>query len=120
VVDDNRDAAATLATMLSLVGHDTRTAHDGLEALELAEAFRPEVVLLDIGLPRLNGYDTCQRIRAQPWGKDMFIIAVTGWGQEDDRRRSEQAGFDHHLVKPADFADLEKLLAAPRAARGPA
>jgi PAS domain S-box-containing protein len=111
VVDDNRDAAASLAMMLSLVGHDTRTAHDGLEALELAEAFRPDVILLDIGLPKLNGYDTCRRIREQPWGTEMFIVAVTGWGQEDARRRSQEAGFDHHLVKPVDFAALEKLLA---------
>jgi signal transduction histidine kinase/ActR/RegA family two-component response regulator len=111
VVDDNRDAAASLAMILSLVGHDTRTAQDGLEALELAEAFRPDVLLLDIGLPKLNGYDACRRIRAQPWGKDIFIVAVTGWGQEEDRRRSQEAGFNHHLVKPVDFGCLEKLLA---------
>ena len=82
VVDDNRDAAASLAMMLSLLGHDTRTAHDGLEAVELAEAFRPDVMLLDIGLPKLNGYDACRRIREQPWGQGMFIVAVTGWGQD--------------------------------------
>jgi DNA-binding response OmpR family regulator len=114
VVDDNRDAAASLAMMLSLRGHDTRTAHDGLEALELAEAFRPEVILLDIGLPKLNGYDTCRRIREQPWGKGMCIVAVTGWGQEDDRRRSQEAGFDEHMVKPVDVAALEQLLARSR------
>ncbi len=111
VVDDNRDSAASLAMMLSLVGHDTRTAHDGLEALELAEAFRPDVMLLDIGLPKLNGYDSCRRIRERPWGKNIFIVAVTGWGQEDDRRRSQQAGFDQHMVKPIDFDNLEKLMA---------
>jgi CheY-like chemotaxis protein/two-component sensor histidine kinase len=110
VVDDNRDSAASLAMMLSLVGHDTRTAHDGLAAVELAEAFRPDVVLLDIGLPNLNGYETCRRIRQQAWGKGIFIVAVTGWGQEDDRRRAQEAGFDKHLVKPVDFAILEKLL----------
>jgi PAS domain S-box-containing protein len=114
VVDDNRDAAASLAMMLSLVGHDTRIAHDGLQAVELAEAFRPDVLLLDIGLPKLNGYDACRRIRAQPRGKDIFIVAVTGWGQEDDRRRSQEAGFDEHIVKPVDFAVLEKLLAELR------
>jgi PAS domain S-box-containing protein len=111
VVDDNRDAAATLAMMLSLLGHDTRIAHDGLEALELAEAFRPDVVLLDIGLPKLNGYDACRRIRQQSWGKDTFIVAVTGWGQDEDRRRSQEAGFNGHLVKPIELAALEKLLA---------
>jgi PAS domain S-box-containing protein len=116
IVDDNRDAAASLGMMLALLGHDTRTAHDGLEALELAEAFRPDVMLLDIGLPRLNGYDTCRRIREQPWGKDIFIIAVTGWGQEADRRRSQEAGFDRHMVKPVDFEALEQLLAGLAAA----
>jgi PAS domain S-box-containing protein len=111
IVDDYRDGAASLGMMLSLVGHDIRTAHDGLQALELAEAFRPEVILLDIGLPKLNGYDTCRRLREQPWGKGMVIIALTGWGQEDDRRRSEQAGFDQHMVKPVDITALEILLA---------
>ena len=80
VVDDNRDAAASLAMMLSLLGHDARTAHDGLEAVELAEAFRPDVILLDIGLPKLNGYDACRRIREQPWGKGMIIVAADGLG----------------------------------------
>jgi CheY-like chemotaxis protein len=111
VVDDNRDAAASLAMMLSLDGHDTRTAQDGLEGLELAEAFRPEVILLDIGMPKLNGYDVCRRIREQPWGKGIFIVAVTGWGQEEDRRRSQEAGFDRHLVKPVDSVALAKVLA---------
>ena len=86
VVDDNRDAAASLAMMLSLLGHDTRMAHDGLEALEQAEAFRPDVILLDIGLPKLNGYDVCRRIRENPWGQGMIIVAATGWGQDEDRR----------------------------------
>ena len=111
VVDDNRDGAASMAMMLSLAGHQTRTAHDGLEAIELAEAFRPEVLLLDIGLPKLNGYDTCRRIREQPWGKEMFIVAVTGWGQDEDRRRSEESGFDRHVVKPISFEALQEILA---------
>jgi DNA-binding response OmpR family regulator len=111
------DAAASLGMMLSLRGHDARTAHDGLQAIELAEAFRPDVMLLDIGLPRLNGYDTCRRVREEPWGKGMFIIAVTGWGQENDRRRSREAGFDHHMVKPLDFAELEHVLAQVLSAR---
>jgi PAS domain S-box-containing protein len=111
VVDDNRDGAASLAMLLSLTGHDARTAHDGLEAVELAEAFRPEVIVLDIGLPKLNGYDACRRIREQAWGKTMVIIAATGWGQEEDRRRSTEAGFDAHLVKPVDLAALHGLVA---------
>jgi PAS domain S-box-containing protein len=111
VVDDNRDAAATLSMILTSDGHDTRTAHDGLVALELAESFRPEVVLLDIGLPKLNGYDTCHRLRERPWCKDVTIIAVTGWGQEGDRRRTNEVGFNLHMVKPIDIEALERLLA---------
>ena len=84
------------------MGNEIRTAHDGLEAVEAAEAFRPDVILLDIGLPKLNGYEACRRIREQPWGKDMVLVALTGWGQEEDRRRSEEAGFNHHMVKPVD------------------
>jgi PAS domain S-box-containing protein len=111
VVDDNRDAAASLSMMLALLGHDTRTAHDGLEALDVAAAFRPEIVLLDIGMPKLNGYDVARRIRQEPWGKDMVLLACTGWGQEQDRLRSEEAGFNAHLVKPVNLAVLEKILA---------
>jgi CheY-like chemotaxis protein len=111
VVDDNRDAAASLGVMLALQGHDTRTAHDGLDALELAEAFRPEVILLDLDLPKLSGDEACRRIRREPWGRSMVIVAVTGWGQEDDRIRCEQAGFDRHLVKPIDPEELVRLLA---------
>jgi PAS domain S-box-containing protein len=116
IVDDNRDGAASLGRMLSLLGHDTRTAHDGLEALELAEAFRPDVLLLDIGLPKLNGYDVCRRLRDRPWGRAALIVAVTGYGQEDDRRRAREAGFDQHLVKPVRFAALQGLLAGLPAA----
>jgi signal transduction histidine kinase len=111
IVDDNEDSALSLALMLQIMGHDTRTAHDGLAALAAAEEFRPEVVLLDIGLPRLNGYDVCRRLRGSAWGLKMVIIALTGWGQEDDKRRSKEAGFNFHMVKPIDPADLEKLLA---------
>jgi CheY-like chemotaxis protein len=110
VVDDNRDAATSLAMMLDLMGHETRTAHDGLEALEAAAAFRPDVVLLDIGMPRLNGYDTARRMRDQPWGRGVVLVALTGWGQEEDRRKSHEAGFDQHLTKPVDPAGLERLL----------
>jgi PAS domain S-box-containing protein len=111
VVDYNRDAAETLGMMLTLMGNDVRTASDGLAAVEAARDFRPDMILLDIGLPKLNGYDACRRIRQEPWSKGMVIVALTGWGQEEDRRRSLEAGFDHHLVKPIEVMTLEKLLA---------
>ena len=111
VVDDNKDSAKSLALLLKLRGHDTRTAHDGLEAVEVAKKFLPDVVLLDLGLPKLNGYDACRSIRAQPWGEGMVLIALTGWGQEEDKCRSKKAGFNFHLIKPVDLADLERLLA---------
>ncbi len=112
VVDDNADSAKSLAMLLKLGGHSIRTAHDGLEALAAAENYRPDVVLLDIGLPRLNGYDVARRIREQPWGSEMTLIALTGWGQDDDRQKSKDAGFDEHLVKPVEIASLKKILAA--------
>ncbi|MBX9582114.1 MAG: response regulator [Gemmataceae bacterium] len=115
VVDDNRDGAASLAMMLKLLGNETRTAHDGLEAVDVAAAFRPDVILLDVGMPKLNGYDACRRIRGQPWARGAVIVACTGWGQDEDRRRSAEAGFDHHLVKPVDPQALMKLLAGPPA-----
>ncbi len=111
VVDDNVDAASTLAMMLKLMGHEVRTAHDGLEAVDAATAFRPELILLDIGMPRLNGYDTCRRIREQAWGKQARILALTGWGQDEDKRRSKEAGFNGHLVKPVEPKVLVELLA---------
>jgi signal transduction histidine kinase/ActR/RegA family two-component response regulator len=111
IVDDNHDSAMSLGMMLDLMGNETRTAHDGLAAFEAAGTFRPDVILLDIGLPKLNGYDTCRRIREQPWGQAMVIVALTGWGQDEDRRRSKEAGFDHHLVKPVEADALAKLLA---------
>jgi len=110
VVDDNRDAASSLVLLLEIAGHKASHAHDGPSALEAAEKERPEVVLLDIGLPTLNGYEVCRRIRARPWGASVVLIALTGWGQEDDRRRSHEAGFDGHLVKPVEYADLMSLL----------
>jgi CheY-like chemotaxis protein len=110
VVDDNRDSVASLTLLLELDGHELCSAHDGLEAVAAAERFRPDVVLLDVGLPKLNGHDAARRIRAQPWGRDMSLFAVTGWGQDEDRRKSEEAGFDAHLVKPIDFRALKKLL----------
>ncbi|HVW00675.1 MAG TPA: ATP-binding protein [Planctomycetaceae bacterium] len=110
VVDDNRDAATSLALLLKLLGHEVQIAHDGVEGLEKAESFRPDVILLDIGMPRLNGYETARLIREKPWGGAVELIALTGWGQEDDRRKSHEAGFNTHLVKPVDVATLKKLL----------
>ena len=111
VVDDMRDNADSLAMLLKLDGNEVQTAYDGLAAVEAAERFRPDVVLLDIRMPKLNGFDACRRIREQPWGKSMMLIALTGWGQEEDQRRTEEAGFDSHLVKPVDPAALADLLA---------
>ena len=110
IVDDNRDSADSLAMLLEITGNKTYMAHDGIEALEAIERHRPQVVLLDIGLPKLDGHEVCRRIRSQPWGKDIIILALTGWGQEDDRRRSEEAGFNGHLVKPVDYDKLLELL----------
>ena len=112
VVDDERIAAASLGKLLTILGHEIRTAYDGLEAVGVAEAFRPDVVLLDIGLPKLNGYEVARTIRQQPWGQGMVLIALTGWGQEADRQRAREAGFDHHLVKPVDHTTLTQLLAS--------
>jgi CheY-like chemotaxis protein len=110
IVDDNKDSADSLALLLEITGNQTYMAHDGLEAVEAIEKHRPEVVLLDIGLPKLDGHEVCRRVREQPWGKDIVVIALTGWGQEDDRRKSEEAGFNGHLVKPVDYDKLLKLL----------
>jgi PAS domain S-box-containing protein len=110
VVDDNRDAATSLAMMLEFMGNETRSSYDGLEALDTAEEFRPDIILLDIGMPKMNGHEACRRIRRQTWGKDVVLVAITGWGQEDDRRRSREAGFDFHVVKPVESAALEELL----------
>jgi DNA-binding response OmpR family regulator len=110
IVDDNRDSAASLAMLLDLAGYETFLAHDGLEAVAAAERFRPDVILLDLGLPKLNGFDAARRIRNEVWGKTMRLIALTGWGQEDDRRRSSESGFDAHIVKPVDLGALMSLL----------
>jgi CheY-like chemotaxis protein len=112
IVDDNRDSAESLAMLMEITGNQTYLAHDGVEAVAAVEKYRPEVVLLDIGLPELNGYEVCRRVREKPWGKDIVVIALTGWGQEDDRRRSEEAGFNGHLVKPVDYDKLLDLLAS--------
>ncbi len=110
VVDDNLDSAQSLAALLEWKGHDTRKAYDGEDALEAADAFRPEVVLLDLGLPKLNGYQVCRRLRAQSWGTSMTIICVSGWGHKEDLALSKDAGFDAHLVKPVNVVALMKLV----------
>jgi PAS domain S-box-containing protein len=112
IVDDNKDAAEWLATLLSLSGHETHVAHDGVEAVKAAERLRPDAVLLDIGLPRIDGYEVCRRMRQQPWGRDLMIVALTGWGQDEDRQKSREAGFNTHLVKPVDDEVLLNLLAS--------
>jgi len=111
IADDNHDAAVSLSMLLQSLGHDTRIVHDGIEALEEAELFRPEVVLLDIGMPRLNGYETARRIRSRAWAAHTQIVAVTGWGQETDRHRAREAGFHRHLVKPVDLDALIDIMA---------
>ncbi|MBC8119390.1 MAG: PAS domain S-box protein [Burkholderiaceae bacterium] len=123
IADDNEDAAASLAMMLNIMGNDARTAPDGLAALDVGAGFSPEIVLLDIGMPKLNGYDAARRIREQPWGAGIMLVALTGLSQDHDRRLSHEAGFDFHLVKPVEPVALEKLLAivpeAPLAAAAP-
>jgi CheY-like chemotaxis protein len=112
VVDDNADALSTLSMLVKIMGHDVFEARDGAEAVRLAEQHRPDVVLMDIGMPNLNGYDAAKQIRAESWGRDMVLVATTGWGQDEDRQRTRAAGFDQHLVKPVDHAALQAILEA--------
>ena len=114
VVDDNRDAAESLGTVLELLGAQVRLAHAGPEAIEAVAAYRPSVVLLDLGMPGMDGYEVARRLRARQGGAPLSIVALTGWGQDEDRRRTLEAGFDHHLVKPADIEQLQSLLASLR------
>ena len=111
VVDDNEDAASTLAMLLQLTGNEVHTACDGLEAVKAVADLQPDVVLMDIGMPKLNGYDAARRIRGHASGKDTFLIALSGWGQEEDKVRSANAGFNAHITKPVDVSTLNKLLA---------
>jgi CheY-like chemotaxis protein len=110
VVDDDRDAVDMLKMLLEMNGGLTHVAYDGAEAVKLAEQLRPDVVLLDIGMPVLDGYEVARRIRSEPWGANMFLVAISGWGQAEDRNRTRAAGFDHHLVKPADISTIQTLL----------
>ena len=121
VVDDNRDAAMTLAALLQQAGHNTEVAYDGRQAILMAATSTPEVVVLDLGMPGMNGYDVCRRLRAEPWAAGMRIIALTGWGQEADKRKSRAAGFDYHLVKPVtteELLDAFETVPAPHAGGG--
>jgi PAS domain S-box-containing protein len=118
VVDDNRDAADSLAMLLRMLGHEVQTAGDGVEAVQAAAAFRSDFVILDIGLPRMDGYEAARRIREEARGREIVLVALTGWGQEDDRRRSHEAGFDHHLTKPVALSSLQELLAVNGVAGG--
>lgn len=114
VVDDDRGAADSLAALLSARGRTVHCAYGSEEALEAASSLRPDVIVLDIGMPRLNGYEVCRRLRSHPSTSHSLIVAVTGWGDAEDRRRGEAAGFDHHLVKPVDGAVLDELLQGKR------
>jgi two-component system CheB/CheR fusion protein len=112
VVDDSEDTAESLATLLSVAGHKVRTALDGEAALKAAQEFRPEAVLLDIGLPGMDGYTVARQLRQLPGLEKALLVAITGYGREEDRQHSREAGFDHHLVKPVDLKQLRELLAA--------
>ena len=109
VVDDNVDAAESMGMILSAF-HEVRTAHDGEQALEIGDEFHPDAIVLDIGMPRMDGYELAQHIRRAPWGRKIVLIACTGWGQPDDRRRSQEAGIDHHMVKPVSAREMLQLL----------
>jgi DNA-binding response OmpR family regulator len=112
VVDDNRDFAASLAMILRDMGNEVRVEYDGLEGLSAAEAFQPTIAFLDIGLPGISGYELAKRMRAMGLDEDSILVAVTGWGQKDDKARSTAAGFDYHVVKPLDPAELPQILRA--------
>jgi CheY-like chemotaxis protein len=110
VVDDLRDSADSLSVLLQTLGHDVRTVYGGEAAVQMAESFRPEAIFLDLGMPVVDGFEVCRRVRQQSWGQRVVIVAVSGWGQAEDRRRTAEAGFDHHLIKPADTATVVMLL----------
>jgi CheY-like chemotaxis protein len=111
VADDDHDSAESLAMLFQLMGHDVRSAQSGLAAIDVAAEFRPELIVLDIGMPGVDGYEVCRRIRQHAWGQAIVIAALTGWTRDEDRDRSAQAGFNHFLVKPVDPKALEDLIA---------
>jgi CheY-like chemotaxis protein len=118
VVDDNKDAAVSLAMLLRLQGHEVRVAHDGPSALELATSYHPDMVFLDIGMPGMDGYEVARRLRQQPGLENTVLAALSGWRQQEDRRRSKEAGFNHHLVKPLEPKALDELLVELRFPKG--
>ena len=111
VVDDDRDSAEAMTILLKIYGHEVATAYDGIEAIEIARMFRPDIALLDLSMPKLSGYDVARRIREEAGKPGLILVALTGWGGEEDKRRSIEAGFNVHMVKPIDFTALEKLVA---------
>jgi CheY-like chemotaxis protein len=114
IADDNADSAESMGMLLRLMGNDVRIASDGLEAVEQAASFQPDIVLMDIGMPRLDGYEAARRIRNQDWSRDTLLVAVTGWGPSDDSEEATAAGFDHHFTKPLDPAELRRLVSGTR------
>jgi CheY-like chemotaxis protein len=119
VADDNRDAALSLGALLEMSDHEVLIAHDGEEALRIARHAMPDAMILDIGMPRLSGDQVARAVRNEPWGRRVFLVAVTGWGEPEDKERASAAGFDHHLTKPIDVDELEKLLVDFAARREP-
>lgn len=113
IADDNRDSADSMAMLLEAGGHAVHVAYDGEEALTIANEVRPEAILLDIGMPKMNGFECARSIRAESWAAGTFLIALTGWGQEEDKKRALEAGFDRHLTKPVDPATLDEVLRKP-------
>jgi CheY-like chemotaxis protein len=112
IADDNKDAADALGMLLELAGHDVRMVYNGRSALTLARTFRPDVAFIDIGMPDMTGYEVAQQLRRKPLGSGPFLVALTGWGQDDDRRRAREAGFDRHMTKPVDSEEVDGLIAA--------
>ncbi|WP_081779110.1 response regulator [Legionella sainthelensi] len=110
VVDDNIDITTSLTLLLELMGHTIKIAYNGLDAIDTASTFHPDLILMDIGMPQLNGYDVAKEIRKQPWGKHIILAALTGWGLEKDKHRAKEAGFDFHITKPIKLDMLERLL----------
>jgi len=119
VVDDNVDSAETVGFVLRRLGHQTRTEYDGAAAIAAADAFRPDLILLDIGLPGMSGHEVAREIRQTPWGGTTTIIAVSGWGEESDRKQSREAGFDHHVTKPLDYEGVQRILTTLESSRPP-
>jgi CheY-like chemotaxis protein len=111
VVDDNADNAHSLSLLLETLGHEAKIAHNGIQALGIAHQFEPDAMIIDIGMPGLDGLELARRIRAEAWGKDLLLVAASGWGQDEDKQRSREAGFNMHLVKPIELRELEGLLA---------